>query len=101
MSIAKKVDNKLSEVLSRYDWLAEEWSGIEGIGNDLCSSKLIKGADWVLFYPNSENHDEEQEEFNTFQIYSNETESFELDNVTLEGLVEYVKQNAQNFGWEK
>jgi len=101
MSIAETVDTKLSKALSQYDWLVEEWCSVEGVGGDECSSKLIKGVDWELFYPNSETQYDENEEWNTFSIGSYETNDYVLQNVTFGDLVEYVKENAKNFGWKK
>ena len=98
MYIAETVDKKLSKVLGQYDWLVEEWVRD---GNNTCESKLIKGVDWELFYPNSEIQYDENEEWNTFSIGSHETNDYVLQDVSFEELVEYVKENASNFGWEK
>tara|TARA_A100000171_G_C2027076_1_gene93949 strand:+ start:216 stop:512 length:297 start_codon:yes stop_codon:yes gene_type:complete len=98
MSIAETVDNKLTKALSQYDWLENGWSMD---GNNPCESKLIKGVDWELFYPNSQIQYIENEEWNTFSIGSYETNDCVLQDVTFEELVKYVKENAKNFGWEK
>ena len=98
--IANTINEKLNEKLSNYDWIEEGWYNVQDIGGDLCSSRLIKGADWVLWFPNSIKQDADNEEFNTFQISSEETGEMVLKDATLENVIEYVKDNAKNFGWE-
>ncbi len=92
------IDNKLNESLRGFDWLEDGWAGSL---NDTCQHRLIKGVDWMLFFPNSMRQDERNEEYNTFQIYSEETHEIELENATFDDVIEYVKDNAKNFGWEK
>ena len=93
------MNNKLSDALRDYDWLEDGWYNVQDVGGDLCSSRLIKGADWVLWFPNSINQDVDNEEFNTFQITSEETGDMVLEDATLDDVIEYVKTNAENFGW--
>ena len=96
--IAILMNDKLNDALKNYDCLEDRWAGSL---NDTCSSRLIKGSDWVLWFPNSIKHDLDNEELNTFQIAPEETYDSILDDATLDNVIEYVKNNAKKFGWEK
>lgn len=84
------IEQQMSKELQGYDWLEKE----QYIDNETgVSSMLVKNVDWVLSLPNSE------EEF--FQLYSYEVSELILEDANLIDVVEFVKENAQNFDWIK
>lgn len=89
----KKMNDQLSKELQAYDWLENDY--IIGLGDtNETVSKLIKNVDWFLSFP-------ENEKQGCFEIYSCEIFESVLKTSNINKIIEYVKENAQNFNWIK
>lgn len=61
--------------------------------NDLCPSVSI-GDEFKLMLPNSEKHDIDAEEFNTYLLYHHDKDGFIITDIefnTLQGFINYFK----------